>query len=119
MTNFDEVWDKTKTAAQIAGKKTGEMVTLAKLKLKIAEAEHKISGLMEQIGRLTVEGAESGISRDAEIAELMKKVNTQKTKIAQLQSDIDEMRRQNRCAKCGAAGEESAVYCDRCGAKMP
>ena len=51
MTTVEEVISKAKDLADAAGKKTGELVSLTKLKMEAIDTQKALSAALEKIGR--------------------------------------------------------------------
>ena len=118
MTTMEEVLCKARDLADAAGKKTGDLVNLTKLKFEAAEVSRTISMKMEKIGRVMYEshttGEECGETLEtlfAEIAELEGKADA-------LADKMDDLRRTKTCLSCGKNNRSDAAFCQNCGEKL-
>ncbi len=115
MTTMEEVICKAKELAETAGKKTGELVNLGKLKLEAAETERAIGAKLEAIGGTVYEAHKNGVSADETLALLFEEVDELKAKAADLNEKIDDLRRTKHCNACGKNNPCEAVFCQNCG----
>lgn len=118
MTTVEEVICKAKELAQTAGKKTGELVNLGKLKLEIAETQRDISARYELIGRYMYEASKNGVSVEERLPALYEKIDALKEKVAELERQMDELRHTKSCNDCGKSNPKDAAYCQKCGKSL-
>lgn len=118
VTTVEEVLSKAKDLADAAGKKTGELVQLTKLKLEACETEKAISLQFENIGRQVYAARQSGESADEALEELYAVLEELEQKAADIVDKIEELRRTKHCAACGKYNAVDAVYCQSCGEKL-
>ncbi len=118
MAIFDEVVSRVKDMAETAGRKTGELVEISKIKIRIAELRREIAGAHEGLGRLIYDSRKSG----EDVAEM---VDACVDHIADLYEDLEElelkvMESKNavRCNGCGALNDNTAQFCNQCGTKL-
>ncbi len=115
MTTMEEVICKAKELAETAGKKTGELVNLGKLKLEAAENERAISEKLEQIGSTVYEAHKNAASAEDALTPLFEEVDALKAKAAELNEKMDELRRTRHCDACGKNNPNDATFCQNCG----
>jgi hypothetical protein len=115
---MEEVLCKAKDLAEAAGKKTGELMTLTKLKLELADTGRAIASLMEKIGRETYAAYKGEETNADDITAYVEQVDVLQEKAEDLAAQIDELRRTRSCAACGKNNTQDAVYCQNCGEKL-
>ena len=118
MTTFDDVFSKAKSVAESAGKKTTEMIEVARLKIQAAEIEREISSMLEGLGRLGYDSRKEDEDVAGEVDDCRQKLDERYEALAKARAKIDEYRNQVTCRNCGAQNAEDAVYCKRCGVKL-
>lgn len=118
MVTVEDVVCKAKELAQNAGKKTGELVNLGKLKLEAAETAHEISERYEMIGKYVYEAHKNGADATEKLQSLFEKVDVLQQKAAELEAQINELRRMKHCEECGCQNPKAAQYCQKCGKKL-
>ncbi len=118
MATLESILNKAKDAAEAAGRKTGELVDVTKLKMEIARTERDLAATYEGLGRLAYDakkGAEDQTelmdSCVAHIDELTAQLNAQREKLAEMKNAV-------RCAACGTLNDQDAVFCKACGGKL-
>lgn len=114
MTTLEDIYDKAKTVAEVAGKKTGELVELTRLKLNAADLEKKISVLFEKLGQLVYEEPENAAAIEEEKA----KITALKQDLAELRETIATLKNGVLCASCDTVNEKDAAYCKSCGTQL-
>ncbi len=118
MTTVEEILCKAKDIADAAGKKTGELMSLTKLKFEAAETARTIELKMEKIGRIVYESHISGENCDAALETLFVDVAALEEKADDLADRIAELRRTKTCASCGKNNRADAAFCQNCGEKL-
>ncbi len=118
MTTVEEVILKAKDLADAAGKKTGDLVQLTKLKLEAAETEKAISLQLEKIGRLVYAAHKSGESVEEELAAPYAELEQLEQKAEEIADKMDVLRCTRHCTACGQNNAAGAVYCQNCGEKL-
>lgn len=115
---FDDFLGKTKGVADAAGKKTGELVEISKLKLQCVQLNSDIRERYEKLGsavysmvKSDYENPELVNSMVEEITELLDKLNETSEKIA----DIKNI---SICTCCGAKNPPENCYCSKCGSRL-
>ena len=108
-------------AADVAfgvGKKTNELLSVAKLRVRIASLESDIRDLYSQIGELLY-ATHTGAPTNSEILlEKLQEIDGLKAEIAQLQSDISKEESAHTCPTCGAFTKDGDSFCGSCGGPL-
>lgn len=118
MTMFEDVVSRVKNAAETAGKKTGELVEVGKIKLKIADLRREIAGAHEGLGRLIYDSRKSGEQVDDMVDACIEHISTLNAELEELEERIMDSKNVVRCDGCGAFNENTAVFCNQCGEKL-
>ena len=115
---FEDVVIKARSAADYAGKKTGEIVEIAKLKIRASELEGRISRELLELGR-KVYGAAKEHADCAEFVQAKSEaIDNLNAELETVQDKISELKSEKKCAECGFANPQDANFCQKCGAKI-
>lgn len=118
MTTFEDTICKAKEIIDMAGKKTGEIVNVQKLKVNIATVNSQISKDYEAIGRLCYEQLSGEIDNADAIAEIAKGIDEKYEQIEELRMQIAELRNERICTGCNNPVDNDAEFCPKCGKKQ-
>ena len=106
--------NKVSNLAKSAADKTGEMVEVSKLNLKINECRGRITANKTQIGEYYWKKYESGEALDSEAMEICAQIKAENETIDQLNSEIQRIKGAE-----GGAGQKAGSFCTSCGAAIP
>lgn len=116
---LDDVVINVKSAAEVVGKKAGQIVDVSKLRINISELNGEINKKILELGQHVYEGKKNG-----EVNEEV--VDLKISEIDELQSQLDtvvqEMGvKQNKvvCPVCNKQCNAGTFFCSFCGAKLP
>lgn len=113
--SLNSLLDKAMSVANVAGKKTEEMVEVSKLKLQEVSLNADLQNCYERIGSLVYRSRKSGLDNEAEITEIIAQVDALLEELAQNQSKREELKKVKKCPNCGAACAVDSHFCSRCG----
>ena len=117
-TFLNKAKDKAKDVADIAGKKTGEFVSISKLKLQELQINRKISSLYEQLGRATYQLHKNSYENEELISSLEQEIDEQLEALAEVDEKLCDMKNLVNCPCCHAKNSRDAVYCSKCGNQL-
>lgn len=114
---FDDLGKKVTDAGQKTLQKTKEMSEIVRINSMISDEEKKINNTYIQIGTLYV----SKYNEDCEdeFAVMVNNVLEAQQRIKNFQKQIQDIKKVQRCEKCGAEVQQGAAFCSSCGATMP
>lgn len=112
---FEDIVVKAKDGFDIATKKTGEVISVQKMKLSIASINSSISKDYEAVGRLQVDSVKNGTDNSEAIAQIVAEIDKKKAEIEKLEEEISESTNKKNCARCGAKNDAEAAFCNKCG----
>lgn len=107
-----------KGAAETAGRKTGEWVEIAKIKLQIADLRREIAAANEGLGRLVYDARQSGEDIEEMVEACVAHIRELYEQMDKLEAKVMEAKNVVRCDECGAFNESVATFCNRCGTKL-
>ena len=118
MSVLDEIAKGASDAVTYASKKTGELTTLAKLKLSLQIEKGRLADCYTEIGKLYYGFIKDGDDPSAEIATYVTAVDNSRAKIADLRAKIAELQDNVICPECSAKVPKNFSFCPTCGKKM-
>ena len=105
--SLNSLLDKAISVANVAGKKTEEMVEASKLKLQEVSVNADLQDCYEKIGSLVYRSKKSGEDNEQAIEQLVEQADVLLEQLAQLQSKREEIKKDEevpelrRCVQCG------------------
>lgn len=111
-----QVGDAASDAAYGMGKKAEELLSVAKLRIRIATLEGAVEGALAEIGEM-IYATHTGNPTDSEdLLEKLREIDDLKAQIAALHAEIGQQ--QPACPTCGAACRPGDSFCRECGGKL-
>lgn len=108
-------------AADIAygvGKKSCELLSVAKLNIRIADRKAEINSALREVGEIMY-ATHIGIPADSDVlVRKLQEIDALKAEIAQMEEEIGRTKTVPACATCGAEIRESDMFCGACGEKL-
>lgn len=108
------------TAADVAygvSKKAGELLSVAKLRVRIATLEGEVRNCLTEIGEMLY-ATHTGNPTDSEILQQkLEEIDSLKAEIAVLNEQIGR-EQTGHCTTCGASIQEGDTFCRECGGKL-
>ena len=114
--SLNSLLDKAISVANVAGKKTEEMVEASKLKLQEVSVNADLQDCYEKIGSLVYRSKKSGEDNEQAIDQLVEQADVLLEQLAQLQSKREEIKKMKKCPNCGASCSVDSHFCSRCAA---
>lgn len=122
MSKFDEFVDEfvfmAKNAADIASKKTGEVVETGRLKYQIKQTEWDLEKAYAKLGAIFYESKRSNEDFSDAVTLAIKEIDDLKLKITHVEETLRTYRKVKKCSKCNQECEMSASFCVHCGAPL-
>ncbi|HOJ11288.1 MAG TPA: zinc ribbon domain-containing protein [Clostridiales bacterium] len=118
MAIFENIGKKVTEAAQVAAKKSGELVEVTKLNMNISSEEDRIQKLYEQIGREIYKYFTSEKDIPEELKDVCAEIRSREETIKGIKARILEIKNLQECNACGAELERNIAFCPKCGAKQ-
>jgi vacuolar-type H+-ATPase subunit I/STV1 len=115
---FEDVVMKTKSAADYAGKKTGEIIEITKLRISASEIEGRISKELLELGRKVYSCAKEHSDCTEYVESKSESVDKLYAELLKVSDKISELKSEKKCAECGFDNQQDANYCQKCGAKL-
>lgn len=115
MAIFEDMLSRAKVLAEVAGKKTSEVVETTKVKMEISQIQREVASLYEGLGRLVYDGRKSGESVEEMIDACVAHLDEQNAYLEELHDRLLEGKSAVRCAACGSVNDDTARFCNHCG----
>lgn len=115
---FDDTLSKVKETFDAVERKTGEVVSVQKLKMNAASVSSQISKDYEVLGRVYYDSIEKEAEHDSEIAELVEQIRAKKEKLNKIMLEINKAKGGTVCGECGFTNVLGSVFCSKCGKEL-
>jgi hypothetical protein len=115
---FEDVVSKAKSAADFAGKITGEIVEISKLRFVAADLQSKINKEYLDLGIIAFNSGKSGEDCKDEITAKSTVIEDLYHQLSMTNEKIAELRRMKKCLVCNYTNPEDGNFCLKCGAKL-
>ena len=113
-----QVGDTAADMAYSVGKKTEELLSVAKLNIRIVDLKAEVNTSMREVGEMLY-ATHTGTPTDSDILQAkLEEIDGLKTQIAELEAQIGKEREAHTCATCGAATRDGDDFCRECGGKL-
>jgi hypothetical protein len=109
---------KAKSAADYAGKKTGEFVELSRLRITATEIEKKIGYEYAELGKMVYKAAKEQADCTEYVEEKAAAIDALFAEHAELSDKISALRSLKKCPACAYDNAQDAIYCNKCGEKL-
>lgn len=107
-----------KTAKSVVQRST-DVVEITKLKMAISNAEAEAEELTLEVGRLVYDAYRSGEGNPELVEEKCEQIEALKKEIEDKRNQYAKLRNLKRCNACEYENEADAIYCCKCGTKLP
>lgn len=105
-------------AAYGVGKKAEELLSVAKLRMKIATLESQVKDALAEVGGMLY-ATHTGVPTDSEILlAKLEEIDGLKAQIAELSGQIGKEQSVPVCPICGAPLRDGDQFCRECGGKL-
>ena len=104
--------------ARAAGKKSGQMVDVAKLNVQLFDLNGELNEVLRQLGQVMYD-THRGREEDGEkITALLERADDLTGRITELKDRIAALRQSKTCPACGAACGKDDQFCRWCGGSL-
>lgn len=118
MDTFDEFLDKARNLVDIAGKKTGEAMEFAKLKLSRAQVNGEIQKTYEKLGAFVYKFKKQGDENNELVDNCIAEIDGLIEELDSIERKLNEIKSAVKCESCGAINDMDSAFCAKCGAKI-
>ena len=114
----DETANKAKEVLDYAGKKSGELYDLQKLRVNAMSARTRLSKQYEALGRIAYENYRTGDEIGIDFNEIAADITQKTAELKDLEARIAECKGKRVCPVCKATNAKKAVFCNICGQRI-
>ena len=105
-------------AAYGAGKKATELLSVAKLNIRVIERKRDVNTAMRELGEMLY-ATHTGMPTDSDtLLAKMQEIDAMKAEIAEMEAQIGKEAEPAVCETCGAVVQEEDAFCRECGGKL-
>lgn len=115
---FEDVVVNAKSAANVVGKKAGQLMDISKLRLSAADVNREISRRLEALGRTVYDAQKSGYDPSELVAESVSCIDELYEQLDVINQELAMARNKLTCQACGTLNPQESIYCSHCGAKL-
>lgn len=113
-----QVSDTAADAAYGVGKKASELLSVAKLNIRVADLKAEVNTQLRELGEMLY-ATHTGNPTDSEILlTKLQEIDALKAQIRELSAEINREQAVHTCATCGALVQDGDVFCRECGGKL-
>ena len=118
MSTWDDIFSKAKDIADYAGKKTGDMVEISKLKLQISQLNSDIKHIYVKLGNAVYTMKKGDFENPELVDSLTEEIDLLVGKRIELEKKLAAAKKMVHCSACGHNNPAGSAYCLRCGNKI-
>lgn len=115
---LDDVFDKAKNVANMAGKKTEEFVEVSKLKLEENQLKGDLEKAFAKLGHIMYELLKSDSENQKLVGACVEEIDEIAARLNTIENRVAEAKKQVKCPVCGINNQVEAYYCHRCGSRL-
>ena len=109
--------DAAADAARAAGKRAGELLSAAKLNIRVVERRADVNLAMRELGELLY-ATHTGNPTDSDVLlAKLEEIDAMRAEIADMEAQLGR-EPHSTCAACGADAQPDDRFCRDCGAKL-
>lgn len=116
---FEDVFGKAKKAANVAGKKTEELVEISKLKFSAMQINTDIKALYEKLGNAVYSMKKANYENPDLVDGLVEEIDDKRKELKNIHAEIAVLQKAKECPCCQTKNPKDAYYCQKCGSKLP
>lgn len=109
---------KAKDVIDTVGKKSGDFISLQKLKIDVAKTNSLISKDFETLGRIVYTNMKNSAEPDDGTDEIVASIREHRKTLRELEKMISENKGTLLCAECGNTNPSEADFCSKCGSRL-
>ena len=105
-------------AAYGVGKVAGELLSVAKLNIRIMDRKAAVNTALREVGEILY-ATHTGNPSDSDVLlAKLQEIDTLKAEIAEMQAEIRQEEEKHTCSTCVSAIREGDAFCGECGDKL-
>lgn len=112
---FDEVINRTKSVAEVVGKKSAEAIEISKKKIEHIDFNNKLTKAYATMGKLQYEKLLGKEINESQIQFAVEEIEKYYSRVKTLEDEIKNFQFVKKCPNCGAEVGKDSVFCSQCG----
>lgn len=105
-------------AAYGVGKRAGELLSAAKLNIRVMDREREVDAALRQVGEM-IYATHTGTPTESEVLlAKLQEIDALREDIRHLEQEIARLQGGAVCPACGAQAQRGDVFCRECGGKL-
>ena len=112
---FEEIMTKAKTVANAAGKVTGEVVDIGKLRYQLKQTQWDMDKTCSKLGALVYESKKSNEDYSDIITLAISEIDALTEKLNDFEDRLRSYKKAKKCGGCGKSNDVNNTFCARCG----
>lgn len=118
MSMFDMITRNIGDSAKKAAKKSGELVEITKLNIRISTEEDKARAIYEEIGKSEYQKYNKGEMVDNGINRFCEEIDELESGIRIMKRKLSNIKQTKKCQDCGTEVKKDASFCPKCGKQV-
>lgn len=118
MGTFDDIMLKAKEIADIAGKKTGEVLNYSKLKVGMCNTTSDLNKAYQRLGAIVYDMTKNDLQEPELVDRCIDEIDMLKSRCDEIRDQMAEMKDHRICPTCGYKCSTEAKFCPSCGSPM-
>ena len=118
MSALDDLLDKARQMADVAGRKTEEVVEASKNKMQAYKITTNIQRAYEKLGSIVYDSAKYGTDSAQLVESCIAEIDGLLAQLEEVNQKLDASRPGVSCSACGYTNAMGASYCSKCGASL-
>ena len=118
MSALDDLLDKARQMADVAGRKTEEVVEASKNKMQAYKITTNIQRAYEKLGSIVYDSAKYGTDSTQLVESCIAEIDEMLAQLEEVNRKLDASRPGVTCSACGYTNTMGSAYCNKCGASL-
>lgn len=118
MSAFDDLLDKARQVADVAGRKTEEVVEASKNKMQAYKITTNIQRAYEKLGSIVYDSAKYGTDSTQLVESCIAEIDEMLAQLEEVNRKLDASQPGVPCSACGYTNTLGASFCSKCGASL-
>lgn len=117
--NFEKIADMARDVVDAVTKKTDELVSTSKLRIKKSNLNSELRDAYQKLGGAVYEAKKHGSNNDDLITLITTEIDEIIAAIRKIDVQLDQINSSLKCTNCGCVNSKEAFYCQNCGTVVP
>ncbi len=118
MNYLDEMISKTKSMAEVMGKKSAEAIEISKRKIELIDCKNKLEKAYAVLGQLEYVRLNGKEPEEEALQAAVAEIERQADAVHHLEKVLQQLQDAKVCPACGSEVKQDSSYCSQCGASI-